>query len=137
MRARRYRNLVVVLGDQLDRKSAALTDFDPSCDAIWMAEVEAESTYVRSHKARIVLFLAAMRHFRDDMETAGRTVLYRELGAKVNKGTLPAELTHAIKRHRPKKIILVEPGDHRVLTDLRQVSGSTKTPIEIRQDSHF
>ena len=32
-----------------------------------MAEVREESTHVWSHKARIALFLSAMRHFRDDM----------------------------------------------------------------------
>lgn len=137
MRVRRYRNLVVVLGDQLDRRSAVLTDFDPGCDAIWMAEVQEESTHVRSHKARIVIFLAAMRHFRDDMKKAGRTVLYRELGAKGNTGCLSTELVAAIKRHRPEKIVMIEPGDHRVLTDLEKVSKNTETPIEIRQDSHF
>jgi deoxyribodipyrimidine photolyase-like uncharacterized protein len=31
------RNLVLVLGDQLDRGSAAFDDFDPGQDAVWMA----------------------------------------------------------------------------------------------------
>ena len=51
------RHLVIVLGDQLDRHSAALADFDPARDAVWMAEVRAEATQVWSHKARIALFL--------------------------------------------------------------------------------
>jgi len=137
MRARRYRNLVVVLGDQLDRQSAALEDFDPTCDAIWMAEVKGESTHVWSHKARIALFLAAMRHFRDEMLAIGRTVLYRELGASFNQSSLAAELVLAIKRHRVEKVIMVEPGDHRVLKDLRDVATKTNTPLEIRPDAHF
>ena len=58
----RARNLVLVLGDQLDPASAALDGFDPKCDAVWMAEVAEESTHVWAHKARIALFLAAMRH---------------------------------------------------------------------------
>jgi len=58
------RNLVIVLGDQLDAESAAFDGFDPARDAVWMAEARGESTCVWSHRARIALFLSAMRHFR-------------------------------------------------------------------------
>ena len=33
------RHLVLILGDQLDEASSALSDFDPQQDALWMAEV--------------------------------------------------------------------------------------------------
>ncbi|MEI6535992.1 MAG: cryptochrome/photolyase family protein, partial [Verrucomicrobiaceae bacterium] len=33
------RNLIIILGDQLNSDSAALDNFDPAKDAIWMAEV--------------------------------------------------------------------------------------------------
>ena len=33
------RNLVIVLGDQLDLQSSAFDGFDPAQDAVWMAEV--------------------------------------------------------------------------------------------------
>ena len=33
------RNLIVVLGDQLDLDASAFDGFDPGCDAVWMAEV--------------------------------------------------------------------------------------------------
>jgi deoxyribodipyrimidine photolyase-like uncharacterized protein len=68
------RHLVIVLGDQLDHRSAALDGFDPAHDAVWMAEVADESTHVWTGKPRIVKFLAAMRHFRDDLRTAGIAV---------------------------------------------------------------
>ena len=53
--------LVIVLGDQLDRGGAAFDGFDRRRDRVWMAEVAEESTHVWSHKARITVFLAAMR----------------------------------------------------------------------------
>ena len=59
------RNLVIVLGDQLNADSAAFDGFECERDGVWMAEVAEESTHVWTHKARIVMFLAAMRHFRD------------------------------------------------------------------------
>ena len=75
------RHLVLVLGDQLDRTSAAFDGFDPRQDRVWMAEVAGESTHVWSHKARIAVFLAAMRHFRDRLEADGITVDYTSLAA--------------------------------------------------------
>ena len=38
------RNLVVVLGDQLDPDAAAFDGFDADRDAVWMAEAADESS---------------------------------------------------------------------------------------------
>ena len=73
------RNLVLILGDQLDHASAAFDDFDPENDTVWMAEVDEETTHVWCHKMRIGLFLSAMRHFRDELRRKERTVEYHEL----------------------------------------------------------
>jgi deoxyribodipyrimidine photolyase-related protein len=48
------RNLVLVLGDQLDRHSSALQNFDPTRDVVWMTEAAEESTQVWSAKQRSV-----------------------------------------------------------------------------------
>ena len=77
---RKYaRFLILVLGDQPDSRSAAFDGFDPSADVVWMAEVGEEATYVWSHKARIAIFLAAMRHFRDALRDKGAAVDYHVL----------------------------------------------------------
>ena len=44
----KVRNLVIVLGDQLDLQSSALQGFDAAQDLVWMAEVAEESTHVWS-----------------------------------------------------------------------------------------
>ena len=62
------RNLILVFGDQLNADSSAFDGFDPDRDAVWMAEAAEESRYAPSHKHRIVLFLSAMRHFRDHLD---------------------------------------------------------------------
>jgi deoxyribodipyrimidine photolyase-related protein len=74
------RNLILVLGDQFDADSAAFDRFDLHSDAVWMAEVTGEATHVWSHKARIAVFLAAMRHFGDELRHRGWRVEYAELG---------------------------------------------------------
>ncbi len=61
------RNLILILGDQLDHYSQVFQGFDPGQDAVWMAEVQEEATYVWSHKLRLAYFFAAMRHFREEL----------------------------------------------------------------------
>ena len=70
-RAEEVKNLILVLGDQLDECSAAFDDFDLKTDAAWMAEVAHESEKVWVAKPRIAIFLAAMRHFRDALLARG------------------------------------------------------------------
>ena len=45
MQSDSIRNLVLVLGDQLDPGSSALKDIDSNLDAVWMAEVAEENTH--------------------------------------------------------------------------------------------
>jgi deoxyribodipyrimidine photolyase-related protein len=133
----RCRRLVLVLGDQLDRKSAALEGFDPGADRIFMAEVRAESTHVWSHQARTALFLSAMRHFARDMRELGYTVDYIPLDAHDNLHTLEGELKRAIGRHQPSELVFVEPGDFRVREELFSAARATGTPCSELVDTHF
>ena len=80
------RNLVLVLGDQLDGAASAFDGFDPRQDAIWMAEVAEESTHVWSSKPRTALFLSAMRHFHAAREMEGARVNYGSLEDPENTG---------------------------------------------------
>jgi deoxyribodipyrimidine photolyase-related protein len=115
----------------LDASSSAFDGFDPTHDVVWMAEVRSEAEIVWSHKARIAIFLAAMRHFREALLARGFRVDYREL----KRSTLGAELQAAIRRHRPTTIVLVEPGEYRVREELLKAAGDV--PVDIRTDRHF
>jgi deoxyribodipyrimidine photolyase-related protein len=128
--------LVLVLGDQLDRNSAAFDDFDPGRDRVWMAEVRDESRHVPSHKARSTLFLSAMRHFRDELRARGWTVEYRELGAHA-EDTLAAALAADLARLRPASLRLVQPGEHRLASALAEVAQAHGSALELAPDRHF
>jgi deoxyribodipyrimidine photolyase-related protein len=130
------RNLIVILGDQLDRGSSALDGFDPARDAIWMAEVAGESTHVWSHQARIALFLSAMRHFADELRGRGWTVYYRALDAHP-EATLEAALAADLRRLRPRSVLLVRPGEWRVEQALRAVVSACGVAWQERPDTHF
>ena len=92
------RHLVIVLGDQLDRRSAAFDGFDPKRDRVWMAEVQAEATRVPSSLPRIAVFIAAMRHFRAQLEAEGIVVDYR------HGQSLETCLQHTLAANKPQEI---------------------------------
>lgn len=133
------RNLVLVLGDQLHPETAALAAIDPKQDVVWMAEVNDEATKVWCHKTRLVFFFSAMRHFREDLESRQIQVDYHELAAD-GKDVGPdfaTVLKSTIRRLKPQKIVLTEPGDWFVLESLTAVCEAEAIPLEIRQDDHF
>ncbi len=131
------RALVIVLGDQLDLEAAAFDGFDTGVDAVWMAEVAAESTHVWSSKPRTVMFLASMRHFAQAVETARRHVHYTRLDAAGNAGSLQAQLQADIGRLRPARLVMTTPGDWRVLQAIKAVAEASGTPLDVREDRHF
>jgi len=134
----RVRNLVVVLGDQLDIESSAWDGFDAAQDRVWMAEVPAESTHVWSSKIRIVMFLSAMRHFRDTLQRRdGKQIDYLELNDARSDDTLGSALARALKSHRPEKVIMVQAGDWRVETAIKAVVAAAKLELDLREDRHF
>jgi deoxyribodipyrimidine photolyase-related protein len=133
MAAAGLRHLNIVLGDQLDARSALWDDFDPERDAVWMAEVDAE---IRgSHQQRIVFFLAAMRHFAAVLRDRGFDVHYREVSSGAS--SFEVALTDDLRVLRPERIRVVLPGDQRVENDLERVAEQGGVPIDVLEDRHF
>ena len=132
------RNILLILGDQLDHDSAAFDGFDPALDSVLMVESFEESTHVWSHKVRSALFLSAMRHFAESLKSRGWPVEYRSLDVEGDK-TLGQGLQQAIDKHQPQRIIGVEPGDLRVRAQIEQTvkDSGAKITLEWREDRHF
>lgn len=131
------RRLCLVCGDQLDRDSALFDGFDPKRDAILMTEAVEEASYVPQHKKRLVLFFSAMRHFAAEQAEAGRPVLYHRLDAPDVPESLQAALTRAATAYRPAEIRVVQPGDYRVLVNLRAAAEAANVPFKVLEDRHF
>ncbi len=131
------RNLVLVLGDQLNRDASAFDGFDVRQDAVWMAEVRDEATHAWSHKCRIAMFLAAMRHFRNALVAEGVAIHYRNLEEAANRHSFAAELTFTVQQLKPEKLVVTEPGEWRVREDFKRAAEALGVPLEIRQDRHF
>ena len=131
------RNLVIVLGDQLDRQSSAFDGFDVERDTVWMAEVDEESTHVWSAKQRIAVFLAAMRHYAESLRSEGLCVDYTALGQVTKLSSLSDMLQLAIKRLAPQRLVMCAPGDWRVYQSIRVVARDNDLTLEVRDDRHF
>jgi hypothetical protein len=132
----RTRVLRPVLGDQLWRGNPVLDRHDPAQDHIVMIEAPGEADVVCKHKARIALFLAAMRHFRDALTAAGLPVHYVELEAPGPPG-LPERLRAAIDELRPRRVLACEPGEWRLKVALAARAAESGVPLEWCADTHF
>lgn len=131
------RNLIVVLGDQLNPDATAFDGFDPEIDVVWMAELAGEAEFVWSHQARIVMFLAAMRHFRESLLARGLPLNYGFIDAEDNPGTLADALAAAIADLRPQRLVMCRAGEWRVHETVTAVAKRLQVALEIRPDRHF
>ncbi|MFK7734909.1 MAG: cryptochrome/photolyase family protein [Pirellulaceae bacterium] len=134
------RNLVLVLGDQLSHDNEALVKFDPSQDSVWMAEVDEEATKVWCHKTRLVFFFSAMRHFRDELEEKDFPIEYHELTPQRSKdkgGNFGEVLAQSLRKFKPEKVIVAQPGDWFVQQELQQTCDESDVELEIVEDTHF
>ncbi|HSI43819.1 MAG TPA: cryptochrome/photolyase family protein [Methylotenera sp.] len=130
------RNLVLILGDQLNLDNPALEGFDTTQDHILMVEASAEATHVWSHKARIALFFSAMRHHAEALSSQGYAVTYLKLGQH-HFTSLKAAWLHYLCELKPKKIMVCEPGEYRLEQDLLALAEETDTFLAILDDGHF
>ena len=129
------RNLILVLGDQLDLESPLIKNADPDLDRVWMAEVEEESVHVWSHKQKIVLFLSAMRHFRDSLLEQGLPLIYTELDQGADSFALC--LKDTLKEFQPQAVYVLRPGSWRVLEAIQSVCKDASVDLKISEDEHF
>lgn len=130
------RDLIVILGDQLDPGAEVLRLGRCGHDPIWMAETAAESTHVWSSRVRSAFFLAAMRHFREDRRAEGWQLDYTEIGESEGR-SLGSLLAGAIARWQPRCVRVTEPGEYRLEQMLKEVCAQAGVPLEIQPDHHF
>ncbi len=136
-RMRNARDLVVVLGDQLDAELPPIARLDAEQDAILMAEVREEAEHVPSHRQRTTLFLAAMRHFALERIERGARLRYVRLDDRANTQSLGSELQRAIRALGPERVRVVRPGEHRVERQLRRAAARCGVELEILDDPTF
>ena len=126
------RSLILILGDQLSPSMSSLKQGDKAGDVVLMAEVMAEASYVPHHKKKIAFVFSAMRHFAQELRSAGWTVDYVKLDDPANTGSLTGEVARAKQRHRLDHVVATEPGEWRLLEAMRGWPN-----ITLRDDDRF
>ncbi len=130
------RDLILVLGDQLTFSSPALADLDPTQDTVLMIEAPGEATAVWSHKARIALFLSAMRHFAQEIAARGWPLDYVALDAEA-PADFGERLRAALRRHRPRSLRWIEAGELRMQQQVVAVCEAEGVAPRWVDDTHF
>jgi deoxyribodipyrimidine photolyase-related protein len=130
------RHLILVLGDQLSLNSPALSGIDPAQDSVLMIEATGEAKAVWSHKARIALFLSAMRHFAAALGERGWPVDYLPLDAD-EPPDFGARLSAALRRHRPQALKVVEAGEWRMQQIIEAACRDNGVTLQTLDDTHF
>ncbi|QWD63002.1 cryptochrome/photolyase family protein [Polynucleobacter sp. MWH-UH25E] len=127
------KRLVLILGDQLDRQSSALKDFDFKHDEVVMIESIPEAQVVLSHKAKIALFLSAMRHFAKELVGEGYAVHY----VRDSKLSIVDTLKTLLKQKNITHLICVEPGEWRLKIAIEDLAKGSGLQLDMREDEHF
>jgi deoxyribodipyrimidine photolyase-related protein len=127
------KRLILILGDQLDVNGAALRNFDFKTDEVIMIESIQEAQYVWSHKAKIVLFLSAMRHFANHLKELHYPLAYIDSSPL----SIVATLKEKIVQEKVKHLICVEPGEWRLKQEIEELARELSIKLEMREDGHF
>ena len=125
--------LILILGDQLDLQSAALRQCRRETDEIIMIESANEANYVWSHKAKIALFLSAMRHFAKTLQDQKYPLIY------IKESPLPIieVLRGQILKKKISHLVCIEPGEWRLRKALEALAAELNVELEILEDEHF
>jgi deoxyribodipyrimidine photolyase-related protein len=107
---------VWILCDQLKPGIASLKDVKPAEASIILIEAQAVPHNRKCHKKKMVLHLAAMRHFREELEQLGFEVLYfpieKEKSPEKPVECVDKDLREAIKKNKIKKLHWMQPTDY-------------------------
>ena len=129
--------LRLVLGDQLTSDLSCLSDLDRNRDVVLLAEVMSEASYVPHHKQKIAFLFSAMRHFAQELEDQGLRVRYSRLDDPENSQSLLGEVKRTLEAEGLGGVVVTEPGEWRLLEEMRGWSDKLDRPVEIREDDRF
>ncbi|MEO1241499.1 MAG: cryptochrome/photolyase family protein [Pseudomonadota bacterium] len=131
------KRLILILGDQLSREMSSLTGARKTKDIIVMGELRDEAFYVKHHKKKIAFIFSAMRHFAQALRDDGYKVEYQKYDNDNSASSFTALIEKATKDHSPGRIIVTEPGEHRLMKVMRGWEDQFNLPVEIREDDRF
>lgn len=128
--------LRLILADQLTATLPLMTAAAPD-DTLLLVEVQEEATYVPHHPQKIAFLFSAMRHFAAELRAAGKTVRYVRLDDPANSGSFDGEVQRALQALQPSRVVVMTPGEWRVLEKFKTWQKTLGVPVEILPDPRF
>ena len=131
--------LRLVLGDQLDPDGPHLAGFDRARDRLLLIEAPGEARHVWSHKARIALFLSAMRHFAAEAASRGLPLVYVALDDPDHDDApdLVQRLARVLQSTGAGELVVIESGEWRLARAIEDLCAARGVALQVLPDSHF
>lgn len=129
--------LRLILADQLSELLVVLHESRKQSDIIMLCEVMSEATYVPHHPKKIAFLFSAMRHFAEELRCKGYNIRYIKLDDPLNTDSLDGEMKRAVAELEPERILVIEPGEWRILRMMQEWKISLGIPVEILRDERF
>ena len=104
---------------------------------VFMAEDFGLTTYHKHHKLKILMFLWAMRQYRDELVENGYTVYYYSIEDKNFKISYEDKLLAAIKKYKIEKINYFEIEDHFFEDNFNKFTIKNKIKTKLIQNPMF
>jgi deoxyribodipyrimidine photolyase-related protein len=108
-----YKNLSLILGDQLNIKHTWFKESDGETLYVLM-EILPETNYVKHHIQKVIGFFLAMRHFAQNIENQGFAIKYFKLDDKDNAQSFEENISILIKKHNIKNFQYQLPDEYRL-----------------------
>ncbi len=130
------KTLRLVLGDQLNREHSWLKTVDESHLYV-MFEMRQETEYVRHHIQKVIGFFAAMRNFKQELESAGHQVIYFSINDERNRHDLGKNLEAIISEENIDRFEYILPDEYRLDQQLNEICDQLQIPSTYCDSEHF
>lgn len=126
---------VWIFGDQLSLSSSALLAAERRGQGVvLMIESKARGAHIRHHQQKLVLIYSAMRHFAEELRSAGWEVDYHRLE---ETPTFEAGLRRHLAKYQPEALLLADPNDFLMTEVARKVGRKFRLGIEFFPSTQF
>lgn len=135
-RAKHYKTLRLILGDQLNESHSWFNNTDESVIYL-IAELHQEAQYVHHHIQKVCAFFMAMAAFAEMLEQNGHQVLHLTLDDTADFQKLDDLLKELIAKHHVEHFEYQQPDEHRLSEQLRNLSLPDDISKNVVSTEHF
>ena len=133
---RRYREIRLILGDQLNLQHSWFKNVDEDILYVLM-EILPESQYVTHHIQKIVGIFINMRSFAEALDLQGHHVKYFKIGDADNNQSFDKNLLDLVKHHSITSGAYIEPDEYRLDQQLEEDFRNLMMPCTKVSAEHF